>query len=210
MGDSLASPPSTERLAAYDSSPSARAIRNRVSLKRCYLVALPSDEDEAKASPRKKPKSLLTSVGVWLCQIDVLTMTIMQASVKRNSELEDLHAMRLLELVRASRATFTAHAKYQRLRLKELDIVRSMAIDECEEAESLLKEVEWQAGEVKNAVDQDGPGLLNRASGLFLREDDGNLDSESEDNLSDCKGSGPSNHNLASPTPSVDSSSDVS
>lgn len=85
-----------------------------------------------------------------------------------------------------------------------------MAVDKCEEAECHLKEAEWQAGKVKNAMDQDGPGLLNRTSGLFLPEDNGHADSESEDDLSDCRGSSPSNHNLVSPTPCIDSSSDVS
>ena len=76
MKYSLTTPTSThKKIVAYDTPPLAQAaIQNQVPLKHRYPIFLPLDESEL--SPHKKPKSLLTSVRVWLCQIDVLTVTI--------------------------------------------------------------------------------------------------------------------------------------
>ena len=62
-----------------------------------------------------------------------------QASAIRSQEVEDLHSLRMLELARASLDAFAANEKYRRLRICELDIMRTVAVDEFEEAVVLRK-----------------------------------------------------------------------
>jgi hypothetical protein len=119
--------------------------------------------------------------------------------VKRDPEVDELRSMRLMQLVRASRATFAARAKYQRLRLQELDIVRSLAVDDSEEADTLLKDAEWQAGEVKHTLQRDGYGLINRACCLFPERD-----VESEDDNASEWSAHDRLHQAGSPIPSPD------
>ena len=101
--------------------------------------------------------------------------------MRKNLEVNDLRSMCLLQLAQASHATFAACAKYQCLHLKELEIICSMAMDECEEADTLMKEVEWQASEVKHILDRKGFRLIDHTTCLFLES---GVDSE-DDNSSD-------------------------
>lgn len=119
-------------------------------------------------------------------------------------EIEDLHAMRLLQLARASRATFSACETYHHLQLKKLQIMRLMAMDDCKELEALSKDGVRQLGEVKNVVNKEGLGFFSRTSGLFP-EAENHSDLESVGDDSDCGGRGHSNRNVSSPTPSASS-----
>ena len=119
-------------------------------------------------------------------------------------EIEDLHAMRLLQLAHASCATFAVCEKYHRLRHKELKIMHLMAMDDCEESEALSKDSVWQLGEVKNVVNKEGLGFFSRSSALFP-EAENHSDLESVGDDLDCGGRGHSNRNVSSPTPSASS-----
>lgn len=115
--------------------------------------------------------------------------------------------MRLLQLARASRATFAAREKYHRLRLKELEIMRSMGIDDCEESGTLLKESVQQLGDMKSAANKEGLGFLSRASGLFPEmENFSDVESASDDDSDHACRSAPPKHNICSPSVSSSSS----
>ncbi|KAH0831969.1 hypothetical protein J3R83DRAFT_12866 [Lanmaoa asiatica] len=118
--------------------------------------------------------------------------------------------MRLLQLARASCATFTARRKYHRLRLKELEILRLMAMDDCEESEALVNTGVHQLGEVKHAVNSEGLGVFSRISGLFPEiESHSDLESVDDNDLN----SGDrvlSVHHISSPTPSASSQASTS
>lgn len=103
----------------------------------------------------------------------------------------------MLELARAARATFAAHVKYQRLRMKELEIHQAMALDDCEEAEEILKEAEVQAGHIKGVLQN---GVTFDA---VVRTDKCGSNSDSSDarGIPLCK--------LVSPSPSIETSSDL-
>ena len=114
--------------------------------------------------------------------------------------MEELQCRQLLELARASCASFAAHVKYRELHLKEFEIMHAIALDEYEEAESMLKDAEWQVGEVKSDItDLECIGHISESlgvSGLFSKHGDGlpdNLDNNFD-------------HAIISPTPSCGSS----
>lgn len=129
--------------------------------------------------------------------------------------MEDLQSMRLLELARASRASVAAFSKYKELRLKEFEIMYTVAQDECDEATSWLKDVEWQVGQVKtDTIEHAQVGhkldvLGGQSSGLFPMYDGGHPEQDSDILASDSNESR-RRVNLRtaspSPTPSFDSS----
>ena len=57
-----------------------------------------------------------------------------QASAIRSQEVEDLHSLCMLELAWESLDAFAANEKYRCLCIHELDIMRTVAVDEFEEA----------------------------------------------------------------------------
>ena len=63
----------------------------------------------------------------------------MQVSARKARELEDLHSLCILQLARASCSTFAAHLTYHRLHLQEIEVMRTITIDECEEVEVCLR-----------------------------------------------------------------------
>ena len=87
-------------------------------------------------------------------------LTWPQESARPSSEVERLHALRMLQLARATRDTFAAHVRYHHLRVRELDIMRTIAADQHEQAETFFKKAEWQVGEIKHILDDEGLGLL--------------------------------------------------
>jgi hypothetical protein len=91
----------------------------------------------------------------------------MQESATVSEEVEKIHALHMLELARASRDAFAAHLRFHRLRIKELDIMRVVATDRCDQAEAFLQKADWQIGEVKHILDRDGIGLLEERMSLF-------------------------------------------
>jgi ATP-dependent protease HslVU (ClpYQ) ATPase subunit len=103
----------------------------------------------------------------------------------------------VLELARATRATFAAHVKYQRLRKKELEIIQEMAGDDFEEAEELLQEAELQAGHIKSSLQ----------NGVVFDRD--HIDRCTDSDSSDGRGSSLRHCRLVSPSPSADTSSDL-
>ncbi|KAH7910712.1 hypothetical protein BJ138DRAFT_1189106, partial [Hygrophoropsis aurantiaca] len=94
--------------------------------KRTYMDHISSDKPEEQ-QPRKRVK-------VWMTT----------PSTTRSDEVENYFSLRMLQLARATRDTFTAKETYQRLRLHEIDIMRSIAADEFEEAISQRKDAESQ------------------------------------------------------------------
>ena len=54
----------------------------------------------------------------------------------------------MLQLARASREAFAAHAKYQRLRIQEIEIMRLSAVDDYEEAAAVVQRADHQIGEL--------------------------------------------------------------
>ena len=79
-----------------------------------------------------------------------------QTSAVLPNEVEDLHSHNMLQLARASRDAFAAYLRFHRLRVKELDMMRTIAADECEQAEVFLRKADWQIGEIKHVLDREG------------------------------------------------------
>ncbi|KAL4062769.1 hypothetical protein V8B97DRAFT_1144880 [Scleroderma yunnanense] len=132
------SPQRKEKPATAESLPMSSESRSPQKRTR-FQFPLPSDE---LGRPRKKAKTLLTA-----------------ASVKRSAEVEDLHSLRILQLARASREVFAAQAKYHHLRIREIDIMRMVAVGEYEEAVANLKNADRQIGEVRHDLSSNGTAL---------------------------------------------------
>ena len=65
----------------------------------------------------------------------------------------------MLQLARASRNAFSAQAKYRRLRLREIEVMYMITVDECEKADVLLKRADLQVGEVRHILTVNGTRL---------------------------------------------------
>lgn len=161
--------------------------------KRTYLqFSLPSEEAVPQAAwdPRKKVKTVYTTVG--LCGMTrTRTNDSIQVSARKSREIEDLHSLRMLELSRASRRAFFAQVQYCRLRLQEIEVMRTIAVDECEEAEARLKRADSQIGEIRHLLHANGTALGD--SGIVLL----GMEHDDDDNESSSK-----ERNHKSPTPS--------
>ncbi|KAI5986598.1 hypothetical protein EDD15DRAFT_2373032 [Pisolithus albus] len=98
-----------------------------------FQLALPSDRNGI--SPPKRVKKLM-----------------MTATASLSEDVEELRSQRRLHIARATRDALAASLRYHQLRLREIELMRTMAIDECEEAEALLKAADRQVGEVKHIL----------------------------------------------------------
>lgn len=99
--------------------------------------------------------------------MDIVLSCVIQESATVSQEVERIRALHMLELARASRDAFAAHLRYHRLRIKELDIMRVVATDGCDQAEAFLQKADWQIGEIKYILNRDGIGLLEDRMSLF-------------------------------------------
>ncbi|KIJ57942.1 hypothetical protein HYDPIDRAFT_34656 [Hydnomerulius pinastri MD-312] len=183
------SPPSSEsKPTEHHNTTYIQSQVPRHSHKRTRLqFSLPSEEPP-QSKPRKKAKILMTTV-----------------SVPRSREVEDLHSLRMLQLARATRDALKAHKTYHRLRIRELDVMRTIAVDELEEAHTLFQQAEKQIGEVRHVLNENGADLSAKSARLFAgRREPTN---GSDDNLSDLSGSGSGSEASISPSPSLEPSS---
>lgn len=112
--------------------------------KHSLTFSLPSDEP---SRPSKKAKKILTTV-----------------SAKRDHEVEDLHTLRMLQLARASREAFAAQVRLHRRRIHELDVMRTIAYDEYEEALKLLRQADRQIGEMRHTISSRGTSIATLSS----------------------------------------------
>jgi len=76
----------------------------------------------------------------------------MQVSAERSQEAEDLHLRRMLQLARASRDALAARLKHCRLRLQEIDVMRTITAEELEETEASLRRANEQVEEMEHLV----------------------------------------------------------
>ncbi|KAI5992718.1 hypothetical protein EDD15DRAFT_2367995 [Pisolithus albus] len=112
--------------------------------KRSLTFSLPSDEP---SRPSKRAKKIMTTV-----------------STKRDREVDDLHNLRVLQLARASREAFAAQVRLRLRRIQELDVMRTIAYDEYEEALSLLRQADRQVGEVRHTISSAGTSIATLSS----------------------------------------------
>ena len=80
----------------------------------------------------------MSAAVVWM----LITDSCMQASARRAQEVGDLHLLRMLQLARASRSAFATHVTYCCLRLQEIEVMCTIVVDECEEAETCLRKAD--------------------------------------------------------------------
>ncbi|KAI5987637.1 hypothetical protein EDD15DRAFT_2371997 [Pisolithus albus] len=112
---------------------------------KCSLsFSLPSDEP---SRPCKRAKKILTT-----------------ASAERGHEVEDLHTLRMLQLARASREAFAAQVGLRLKRIHELDVMRTIAYDEYEEALKLLRQADRQIGELRHTISSRGMNITTLSS----------------------------------------------
>lgn len=112
--------------------------------KRSLSFSLPSDE---RSRPCKRAKKILTT-----------------ASAERGHEVEDLHTLRMLQLARASREAFAAQVGLRLKRIHELDVMRTIAYDEYEEALKLLRQADRQIGELRHTISSRGMNITTLSS----------------------------------------------
>ena len=68
----------------------------------------------------------------------------MSTSAQRKDVAENPSSHCMLQLAQTSHDTFAARLQYHCIRAKELQMMYSMAVDECMEAEDFLMKAEWQ------------------------------------------------------------------
>lgn len=83
--------------------------------------------------------------------------------------MEHLHSFRMLQLARASRAAFAAKTRFSILRVQELDVLRTIAYEEYEEAQCQLTEADHQIGDVRNILARSGSALFEEPAKFPLR-----------------------------------------
>jgi hypothetical protein len=70
----------------------------------------------------------------------------------------------MLQLACASREAFAASTKYRLTHVHELDVMRTIAHDEYEEAATLLKNADRQIGELRHFLTTNGTGIVALSS----------------------------------------------
>ena len=76
----------------------------------------------------------------------------------------------MLQLARASREAFVAHAKYRCLRIQEIEVMRLIAVDEYEEAEVAVRRADHQIGEVWHLITSEGKAVGDGTTRFLLNE----------------------------------------
>ena len=79
------------------------------------------------SSPRKKLKTVLTTVRNTVVDVGTILSCAIQESATVPQEVGGINALHMLQLARASQDTFAAHLWYHHLHIKELDIMRVIA-----------------------------------------------------------------------------------
>ncbi|KAG6381598.1 hypothetical protein JVT61DRAFT_195 [Boletus reticuloceps] len=172
--------------------------------KRTHLqFSLPSEGTAPQVAwdPRKKVKTVYTTVGLCAVAWTLFIDGCMQVSARRSREVEDLFSRRMLQLARASRGAFAAQLKYRRLRLQEIQVMHTIAVDERDEAETRLRTADAQIGEVRHILHTNGTALGD--SGIVPSSAGHDSDSESS-HVGQAKETA-----YKSPTPSSDSDHDI-
>ncbi|KAG2135987.1 hypothetical protein DEU56DRAFT_913077 [Suillus clintonianus] len=80
---------------------------------------------------------------------------------------------RMLELSRITRRAIAARMRYQRLRSRELDLIRSICVDETELCQTQLNEVDVQIGSIRNMLQVGGAAAIGSTGCRFEPGDTG-------------------------------------
>ena len=83
----------------------------------------------------------------------------------------------MLQLARASREAFAAHAKYQRLRIQEIEIMRLSAVDDYEEAAAVVQRADHQIGELRHTLTSNGRAVGDGTARFHLNETSSDISS---------------------------------
>ena len=74
---------------------------------------------------------------------------------------------RTLNLARLSRDAYTAKLQYQRIRMEELEMMKAIVEDECEETQVLLNQTERQIGQIRKQLYSSGGIAACRKTGQW-------------------------------------------
>ncbi|KAG1899870.1 uncharacterized protein F5891DRAFT_381954, partial [Suillus fuscotomentosus] len=125
--------------------PACRDRRKRSHIQ--YTVSQVGDHDEDLEMPSKRLRTLQTT---WNCS-------------GLPSETSAYFNERMLQLSQISHQAISARMRYQRVRIHELDMIRSILNDENELAQKQMKMIESQIAHLRNALEADGvTGIGNR------------------------------------------------
>lgn len=158
-----ASPPS---VSSTQERPVASQRTHKLTSKRTHLqFTTQSDQlgslEPDYLMPHKKIKRIFTTVGtMFTLELDTHFEQMQTSAPQKTEGEENLHYHRMLHLARTSRNTLAARLEYHRERVRELQTMCCMAVDDCKQAEALLMKAEWQIGEIKHILDHEGIGLL--------------------------------------------------
>ncbi|KAG1721837.1 hypothetical protein EDB19DRAFT_1835272 [Suillus lakei] len=131
--DSEKDSPAVKRSAAHASE---RYKRPRAQ----YALSQGGDHNEDLELPSKRFKALQTTWNY----------------TEQSSDTSNYLNERMLELSRVTRRVVTARMRYQRLRIHELDLIKSILDDENEQTGTQLKTIDSQIGALRNMLDEGG------------------------------------------------------
>lgn len=115
----------------------------------------------------------MSAAVVWT----LITDGCVQVSVRRSQEVEDLYSLHMLQLAGASCSAFTAYGIYCHLHLQEIEVMHTIMVDECEEAETCLRKADSQIREIRHLLHLNGTALGE--SGIMLLSAGHGSDNES-------------------------------
>ncbi|KAI6030265.1 hypothetical protein EDC04DRAFT_2898410 [Pisolithus marmoratus] len=192
----MTSPPQTE-LEENTVQPHSTLLTNGLKHPHIQLV-LPFDR--SGGSPHKRIKKLMTTVRRIVERLlHLIIDSDIQATASVSEEVKVLRSQCRLQVAWATQDALAAGLRYQQLHLQEIKLMQTIAIDDCKEAEALLKAADHQVGEVKLALNCEGRGLLNPSIPLLPRGNDNDEDTN-------CSGSECGDEGFASPAPSFSNS----
>ncbi|KAG1842701.1 hypothetical protein C8R48DRAFT_678949 [Suillus tomentosus] len=106
-----------------------------------YSLSRGGGRDQDYNLPSKRLKTLQTT---WNC------------TTEPSSEATQYLNQRMLELSRMTHRAIAARIRYQRLRSRELDLIKSILEDETEVSQSQLKGIDLQIGSIRNLLQDQG------------------------------------------------------
>ncbi|KAG2112425.1 hypothetical protein DEU56DRAFT_762052 [Suillus clintonianus] len=135
-----------------------------------YTLYRSGGREEDSDLPKKKAKTLQTT---W------------NYTAGPSSEATIYLNQRMLELSRITRRAITARMRYQRLRSRELDLIRSILVDETEVSQTQLKGIDLQIGSIRNLLQDAGISEIGNKGCRFDPGESGPWCESSSDNDSD-------------------------
>ncbi|KAF8119593.1 hypothetical protein EV363DRAFT_1402575 [Boletus edulis] len=121
-----------------------------------YPTSPGSDGRHVSPHLTKRQKVLKTTASALSQTSFMIVLTLSKLDLNRSCNVKDHMNKKILGLARMSREVYVAKMQYQRLRMRELEMLKDVMGDELEETRGNLNQMEHQVGHIHRDLSNTG------------------------------------------------------